>query len=227
MSAPLLRLNQPSAENGATDPLKYFAENSHDNSLAAQYTSPVVFWVVLCTVAVIIIIGFALYFGWRSRKKRQSDIIAPKQVPPELLGEEPRIADEGMYVATVRGRDWLERIAVHHLGIRTDAQLEVHSAGVVLLLNGAPNIFIPVGDIVDVRLESGMNGKFVERDGLVVISWMLGDQEVSTGFRNRTATAKQPMYEALTALDIPKQDDQKTNDDKNQSKTSSESENGA
>ena len=35
-----------------------------------------------------------------------------------------------------------------------------------------------------------MAGKFVEKDGLLVLSWMLGGHELDTGFRTRHADDK-------------------------------------
>ena len=40
----------------------------------------------------------------------------------------PLAAAEGQYVATTTAGDWLDRIAVHGLGIRTNAELSVHPA---------------------------------------------------------------------------------------------------
>ncbi|MEU3845965.1 hypothetical protein AB0E44_03125 [Micrococcus terreus] len=155
----------------------------------------------LLTVAAIAALIFALIaWGWRNRKRRQQDLAAPAGVPQRVLDAEPLAGAEGMYVSTVRGRDWLDRIAVHGLGLRTTARLEVHPDGVALLRSGAENMFIPAADLTDVRLESGMQGKFVERDGLLVVSWMLGADEVSTGFRTRAAADRAPLMEAVQSL---------------------------
>ncbi len=153
------------------------------------------------TVVVIAAVLFSLIaWGWRGRQRRQQDLAAPAPLPQELLDAEPTAGAEGMYVSTVRGRDWLDRVAVHGLGVRTQARLEVHPSGVALLRSGADNLFIPAADLTDVRRESGMNGKFVEKDGLLVVSWLLGGQEVSTGFRTRAAADRDPLQTALQSL---------------------------
>lgn len=171
------------------------AQAQGEADLVGQYTM-----VVALTVVVVVVLLAALWLGWRNRKRRQHDIGAPHIVPTQLLDMEPRAAGEGMYVTTVRGRDWLDRIAVYELGLRTAARLEVHRTGVVVLREGSSNLYVPTGDLTDVRLESGMNGKFVEKQGLIVFSWLLGGQEVSTGFRTRSAAAKRPLYETLSDL---------------------------
>lgn len=186
----------PHCQQTGTEPaVQLLAQVEQDASYTGQYVT-----IVVVTLIVIVLLLSALWLGWRNRKQRQQHVAAPAPVPAGLLDQQPLALDEGMYVATVQGRDWLDRIAVHQLGIRTDAQMEVHSQGVVILRNGADNLFVRAGQITDVRLESGINGKFVEKEGLIVFSWMLGHQEVSTGFRTKTAAGKRPLYNALSGL---------------------------
>jgi hypothetical protein len=45
-----------------------------------------------------------------------------------------------------------------------------------------------------------MAGKFVEKDGLLVLSWKLGSHELDTGFRTRRAADKDHLYESLQQL---------------------------
>ena len=45
-----------------------------------------------------------------------------------------------------------------------------------------------------------MAGKFVEKDGLLVLSWMLGSHELDTGFRTRRAEDKTVLLNALQDL---------------------------
>lgn len=155
---------------------------------------------ILTVTAIAALIFLLIAWGWRNRTRRQQDLTAPAAVPQQVLESEPGAAAEGMYVSTVRGRDWLDRVAVHGLGLRTNARMEVHQDGVALLRSGTENLFIPAGDLTDVRLESGMQGKFVERDGLIVISWLLGGEEVSTGFRTRAAADRALLVSALQDL---------------------------
>ena len=164
-----------------------------DNAAASPLTA-------LTAVAIALVVFALIAWGWRNRKRRQHDVAAPPPVPEHVLAQEPSAGADGMYVSTVRGRDWLDRVAVHGLGLRTDARMEVHPDGVALLRSGADNLFIPAADLTDVRLESGMQGKFVERDGLVVVSWLLGGDEVSTGFRTRAAADRAPLMTALQDL---------------------------
>ncbi len=129
-----------------------------------------------------------LALGWRNRLRRQSDVDPLPEVPADLGA--PLAAADGQYVASTTAGDWLDRIAVQHLGIRTNAELSVHPEGALFERAGAGPVFIPAGRLTGVRLESGMAGKFVEKDGLLVLSWMLGSHELDTGFRTRRADDK-------------------------------------
>jgi hypothetical protein len=152
----------------------------------------------LAMLAVIAVVFVLLGLGWRNRLRRQADIAALPALPSEL--GEPLLAAEGQYVATTTAGDWLDRIAVHGLGIRTNAELSVHPEGVLLDRSGAGPLFIPAASLAGVRQDSGMAGKFVEKDGLLVLSWTLGTHQLDTGFRTRRAADKPALHQKLQEL---------------------------
>lgn len=154
------------------------------------------------SVSAILIAGtiVGIIFGRRNRTKRQQYVAAPPEVPASLLQSQPETAAEGTYITTVLGQDLLERVTAHHLGNRSQAQVEVHSQGVVILRSGEPNFFIPVEDITGISTVSGMAGKFVEKDGILAISWSLGDTAVTTGFRTESISAHQELHTQLDTL---------------------------
>ncbi|MEV5050614.1 hypothetical protein [Arthrobacter sp. LAR12-1-1.1] len=149
----------------------------------------------------LVLIGVALTLiavGWRNRLRRQSDVEPLPEVPAGLGA--PLAVGDGQYVASTTAGDWLDRIAVHNLGIRTNAKLSVHPEGVLFERSGAGPVFIPAGRLTGVRQESGMAGKFVEKDGLLVLSWMLGSHELDTGYRTRRAEDKAVLLSTLQDL---------------------------
>jgi hypothetical protein len=152
----------------------------------------------LAMLAIIAVVFVLLGIGWRNRLKRQSDVGPLPQAPAEP--GEPSAEAEGQYVATTTGGDWLDRVAVHSLGIRTNATLAVYPDGVLFDRAGAPALYIPAASLAGVRQESGMAGKFVEKDGLLVLTWLHGSHELDTGFRTRRAADKDTLYTALQEL---------------------------
>ncbi|TLM87566.1 hypothetical protein [Pseudarthrobacter sp. NamE5] len=152
----------------------------------------------LAMLAIVAVVFVLLAIGWRNRLRRQSDV---EQLPPvpEAPGQPTAVA-EGQYVATTTAGDWLDRIAVHSLGIRTNATLAVYPHGVLFDRSGAPALYIPATSLTDVRQDSGMAGKFVEKDGLLVLAWLLGAHALDTGFRTRRAADKDVLFEALRQL---------------------------
>jgi hypothetical protein len=153
---------------------------------------------LVITLPLIALVLVLIGIGWRNRLRRQSDV---EQLPavPEELGL-PLAAADGQYVASTTAGDWLDRIAVQGLGIRTNAELSVHPEGVLFERFGAGPLFIPADKLTGVRQDSGMAGKFVEKDGLVVVSWTLGSHELDTGFRTRRADDKPAILKAFQEL---------------------------
>jgi hypothetical protein len=152
----------------------------------------------LAMLAIIAVVFVLLGIGWRNRLRRQSDVEQLPAVPAEL--SLPMAAADGQYVATTTAGDWLDRIAVRGLGIRTNAELTVHPEGALFARAGAGPLFIPADRLTGIRQDSGMAGKFVEKDGLLVVSWTLGSRELDTGFRTRRADDKPAILEAFQEL---------------------------
>lgn len=152
----------------------------------------------LAMLAIVAVIFALIAIGWRNRLRRQSDVEPLPAVPDQLA---PALAQaDGQYVATTTAGDWLDRIAVHGLGIRTNAVLQVHADGILFDRAGAQPLFVPASSITGIRQDSGMAGKFVEKDGLLVLSWRLGSHELDTGFRTRRAEDKTALLKALQEL---------------------------
>jgi hypothetical protein len=153
---------------------------------------------LVITLPLIAVVLVLIGIGWRNRLRRQSDVEQLPAVPAELT--QPLAAADGQYVATTTAGDWLDRIAVHGLGIRANAELTVHPEGVLFERSGAGPLFIPAARLAGVRQDSGMAGKFVEKDGLLVLSWSLGTHELDTGFRTRRAADKPALLQTLQEL---------------------------
>lgn len=156
---------------------------------------------LLLTVILVVVVGlavFGMWWGWRSRGRRQSDIADPAQ-PPVELG--PVLAQaEGRYVGASRAGDWLDRVVVHSLGVPSRAGVSVHPTGVLIARTGAPEIFLPVADLTSVRTDRGVAGSVVERDGMIVFGWHIGGAELECGFRGDHTAAHASVLNAAAGL---------------------------
>lgn len=113
-----------------------------------------------------------MYRGWRARQRRQDALPRVDRVPDDA--GDVLFAAEAFYVATTSAGDPLDRIAIAGLGYRARAQLGVTSSGVILSIPGQDDIFIPASGIRAIDRATHVIDRVVERDGLIVIDWMLG-----------------------------------------------------
>jgi hypothetical protein len=151
-------------------------------------------------LGVLLVIGagwFGMYRGWRNRQSRQADLAPLPSVPAALKGAKT----EGVYVATTTAGDWLDRIAVHELGVRSNADLAVSEAGLVFHRQGAADVFIPADHLTGVRTDRGIAGKVTaEASGLVVVTWSHGGRELDTGFRPRRKADSATLTDSISTL---------------------------
>ncbi|WP_291278397.1 hypothetical protein [Galactobacter sp.] len=155
-------------------------------------------WAVLWTVLIGLGLCALMLLGWFRRGRRQADFPRPADVP-DLLGE-PRSDFEGTYVVTTTAGDRLDRIAAHGLGVRGNALLSVGADGVAVLRQGSPSFFIPATDLELIGTTSNMVGKAVEKDGIVVMRYSVGERSYDTGFRVRHHTQQIELLTELNSL---------------------------
>ena len=136
---------------------------------------------VLLVIAVVALVLWGMWRGWKGRQARQSDIPAPAATGPDDIDVALMVA--GQFLGSARHGDWLDRIAVHDLGVRSRARACVSAAGVWFDRDGARSVFIPADALRDVRVDRGIAGVVRERDGVIVVTWQLGATQIDTGFR--------------------------------------------
>ncbi|WP_193554079.1 PH-like domain-containing protein [Rothia uropygialis] len=155
---------------------------------------------LISSVVLAVLVVLLITWGWRSRANRQSGIADIPEVPRELDGATAEFACDVQYVCTTTAGDWLDRIAVHGLGMKSNGNALVYPSGLIVTRDGARDLWIPREDIEVLRRESGMAGKFVEKNGLAVISWRLGDRLVDTGLRTRAAAHTPELMDRLRGI---------------------------
>jgi hypothetical protein len=138
-----------------------------------------------------------MWRGYQRRAARQADLPVPAEAP-EGVAEADGI--EGVYGSTTTHGDWLDRIAVHGLGVRSNAWVAVSDAGVFFAREAAPDLFIPAADLVGAELAPGIAGKVTGGDGVVLVTWRLGGRTLDTGFHPRAKAERERLVSAVNAL---------------------------
>jgi hypothetical protein len=133
--------------------------------------------------------------GWTHRQQRQADLPAPADEPPTDAVLCAPV--DGQFAGTGTNGDWMDRIAVHDLGVRSRATIAWGPDGIWLERQGARSVFIPAAAVVGVRTDRGVAGTVRSKDGMVVVTWRLGDRVVDTGFRADAAADHATVLDGL------------------------------
>lgn len=175
-------------------------------SLAAAepVSAPVTQWplrllLVLVVIAVIALVLVGMRRGWQRRARSQSDIGAPPAAPAALasvdIGPVP-----GVYLGSTTHGDWLDRVVVHDLGVRSRADVDSGPEGLLMRRQGAPAVFIPAGLMRGVGTARGIAGKAYERGGVLIVTWELDGRLVDTGFRADVADEQRHLLDVISGL---------------------------
>lgn len=156
---------------------------------------------LLVMVAVAVVLLALLVWGWSRRVRRDRGLTAPRGDIP--VGAVTTAAFPGLYVATTKHGEPLERLAIDGLGFRSKADLTVTDAGVAIDLTGQPRVFLPVSLLAGVAQATVAIDRVVEPDGLVRIEWRLDDDTiVDSYFRPQDASAR-ALADAVAAILTP------------------------
>ena len=104
----------------------------------------------------------------------------------------------GFYVSTVFANKPLERIVSHGLLHRGKVDVVLREDGIQVKRLGEASFAIAASAITNVARASATIDRGVEQSGLLAISWMLGETEVTTNFRLDAADDTQAFFEKLS-----------------------------
>lgn len=153
----------------------------------------------LVALAVVAVLAL-MRLGWVRRGRRQQDIAPLPPVPPLPEQGLALSAVQSRYLGTTRGDDWLDRVVVRGLGVPSAAQVSVGAEGLWCLRTGAPDLFIPAGQLVDARHDRGHAGKVYEGGGVLVLRWRHEGVTLETGLRVRDAAVAEDLRRSATGV---------------------------
>ena len=116
--------------------------------------------------------------GWQGRVARHSSMAEPSAFDAPASSGVP-----GLYLGTSISGDWLDRVAVHELGVRSRASFHLVDGGVGIRRDGARSFLIPASAVRGVRTDRGVAGTVRGKDSVIVVTWMLADDVLDTGIR--------------------------------------------
>ena len=129
-------------------------------------------------VGLVAVVVLLVYLSNRSVRKAQ-EVVIPKPQPALGLVH----PHQAYYVSTVFADRPLTRVWAHGLGGRGKAFLAITAEGLSIARQGEAGLLIPAKDLTGITRASATIDKAVERDGLLVVLWMLGDDELATHLR--------------------------------------------
>jgi hypothetical protein len=173
--------------------------------LAAEpHSAPVTHWgpriaFTFITVAVIALAVWGMRRSWIKKARHFAHLPAPIAQAPE--GTQWVVGPvEARFAGTTTTGQWLNRVVTHNLGTPRGVTVAVSPDGLWLTDDTDFNLWLPAHDIVAVRTGRGIAGDVVEPDGMIIVSWTLGDTTLDSGIRvTRNADHEQVLGE-LTQL---------------------------
>ncbi len=151
--------------------------------------------VMAAVAALLIAVGLV---AWRRRVRRDAAIAAPVGEVPG--GAVETLRSSGLYVATTRHGEPLERLAIRGLAFRSRADVTVTDRGVALDLTGQPRVFLAAARIVAVAQATVAIDRVVERDGLVRLAWTAPTGEVVDSYLRPQDVSARRLADAIGAI---------------------------
>ena len=208
---------------------RLLAAGGGEHSAPVTHLGERILWTVV-TLGALAAIYLLMWRGWRRRQSRQAGIAELPEAPAGAFpgaadagavgtagtdGTDGTAAPAGdrttgraagsaagiesVYVSTTSEGDWLDRIAVHGLGERSNAQVRVAPAGVLVEREPA-DVFIPAAAIRGVRPVTGMAGKYLREEGIVVVTWQHGEHTLDTGLLPRYDADREALLASVRDL---------------------------
>ena len=134
----------------------------------------------LLVIAVILLSVYGMLRGWRKKNRTG---LAPIQtaVPSGANAITPKVA--ARFAGTTSAGNWLDRITNDELGTPRGIDFQVFDQGIFFTDSQDFNLWVNKDQISKVRTDRGIAGDVVEKDGMLIFTWQLGETLLDTGVR--------------------------------------------
>lgn len=149
----------------------------------------------LISLAFFAVLGLFAVISWRRRVLKQQTLL---EKPLEISSSSTGF--KCLYVATTFSDRPLERVVAHGLAHRAVAHLLITDSGLEVSRTGETSFLIPRAALIQVGSVSAVIDRAVERDGLVVIKWKLGTEELESHFRFVDSNLRASSLSQLSSL---------------------------
>jgi hypothetical protein len=134
-------------------------------------------WPTLFAAACAVAALYLMYFGWKRRSRRDSDLAVLHEIPADV--GELLTTVSGFYVATTVHENPFERLAVRGLGFRGRAAIDVTTSGVIVRIPGEDPIYFPAAAIERIAQATWAIDRVVETNGLMLLAWRLTSSDAA------------------------------------------------
>ncbi|KRC51197.1 hypothetical protein ASE16_09760 [Leifsonia sp. Root227] len=158
----------------------------------------------LVVAAVLVVALLLIVWGWRRRVRRDRPAGGGYAARTDARGEapaQPIATAESFYVATTKGGEHLERLALPGLSFRGKATVSVAADGVTIAVTGEQPVYIPVSAISGLGAATTAIDRVVEKDGLLRLSWTTsGGAAADSFFRVVDPADRAPIVGAVESI---------------------------
>ncbi|MFM7013716.1 MAG: hypothetical protein ACKOXT_01830 [Actinomycetota bacterium] len=137
---------------------------------------------------------FFAYFSWKKARSNQEKSLNE----PHWIETENSSGVEGFYVATTFAGEPLNRVSAYGLGARGRVGISLETEGLELHRVGERSFQISWASIKGLDTNSAVIDRAVERDGLVSVSWTLGQSVLETHLRIVNGEARKNLLNELS-----------------------------
>ena len=145
-------------------------------------------------IMLVVVVALLIWFSVRRRRAEQESQLA-KPLEATSAG-----LYETFYVSTVFDDAPLDRVWAHGLAMRGKAKVAAEADGISVHRTGERGFLIPSKAVISLDTASATIDKGVEKNGLTVIRWSLGDIKVASHFRFTNPRTRKEFEEKVSQL---------------------------